>query len=210
VVYHGQPSLVSSNSFILEEEEADKTAGLINSRLRIVRPVAWFGYGLAGIGMILFYIFFRYPIPYALQEGLQVVTAVGVGLSLSTPILILQAAMPLKEMAAATSAWQLTRALGGSIGMSPLLSFPHLETGPGLQLITGLAVFTAILNSDMRSRFEQIPGYGTEFQVPTSAAGYRDLAALPEGETKTAVLSAFSDALRVSFLFFCIQETTDG
>jgi hypothetical protein len=80
-----------------------------------------------------------------------------------------------------------------------LISFPHLETEPELQLITGLAVFTAILNSDMRSRFEQIPGYGTEFQVPTSAAGYRDLAALPEGETKTAVLSAFSDALRVSF-----------
>ena len=69
--------------------------------------------------MALFYHFFRYPIPYALQEGLQVVTAVGVGLSLSTPILILQAAMPLKEMAAATSAWQLTRALGGSIGQSP-------------------------------------------------------------------------------------------
>lgn len=151
---------------------------MINSRLRIVRPVAWVGYALAGIGMILFYIFFRYPIPYALQEGLQVVTAVGVGLSLSTPILILQAAMPLKEMAAATSAWQLTRALGGSIG---------------------LAVFTAILNSDMRSRFEQIAGYGTEFQVPTSAAGYRALAELPEGQTKTAVLSAFSDALRVGY-----------
>jgi hypothetical protein len=94
--------------------KADRLAGLINSRLRIVRPVAWVGYALAGIGMILF----KYPIPYALQEGLQVVTAVGVGLSLSTPILILQAAMPLKEMAAATSAWQLTRALGGSIGMS--------------------------------------------------------------------------------------------
>jgi hypothetical protein len=126
--------------------------------------------------MILFYIYYRYPIPYALQEGLQVVTAVGVGLSLSTPILILQAAMPLKEMAAATSAWQLTRALGGSIG---------------------LAVFTAILNSDMRSRFEQIEGYGTEFEVPTSAAGYKALASLPEGQTKTDVLSAFSDALRV-------------
>jgi len=73
--------------------------------------------------MILFYVFFKYPIPYALQEGLQVVTAVGVGLSLSTPILILQAAMPLKEMAAATSAWQLTRALGGSIGMSHDFSY---------------------------------------------------------------------------------------
>jgi hypothetical protein len=109
VVYHGLPSLVSSLSFF-RDVQADKVAGLINSRLRIVRPVAWVGYGLAGIGMILFYIFFKYPIPYALQEGLQVVTAVGVGLSLSTPILILQAA--------ATSAWQLTRALGGSIGTS--------------------------------------------------------------------------------------------
>jgi hypothetical protein len=80
--------------------------------------------------MILFYVFFKYPIPYALQEGLQVVTAVGVGLSLSTPILILQAAMPLKEMAAATSAWQLTRALGGSIGTSlnPTFDFLDVET----------------------------------------------------------------------------------
>lgn len=111
----------SAFSFISSGEQADLSAGLINSRLRIVRPVAWVGYALAGIGMILFYIFFKYPIPYALQEGLQVVTAVGVGLSLSTPILILQAAMPLKEMAAATSAWQLTRALGGSIGMSRLI-----------------------------------------------------------------------------------------
>lgn len=77
--------------------------------------------------MTLFYQFFKYPIPYATQEGLQVVTAVGVGLSLSTPILILQAAMPLKEMAAATSAWQLTRALGGSIGVSQVLTLAHLS-----------------------------------------------------------------------------------
>lgn len=154
--------------------------------------------------MALFYQFFQYPIPYATQEGLQVVTAVGVGLSLSTPVLILQAAMPLKEMAAATSAWQLTRALGGSIG-TLLLSedrdaYFHVVSRGARELIfgQGLAVFTAILNSDMRSRFEQIPGYGTEFEVPTSAAGYRALADLQEGETKTAVLSAFSDALRVS------------
>ena len=84
------------------------------------------------------------------------------------------------------------------VSVCPLAPFSHHETETRQKLITGLAVFTAILNSDMRSRFEQIPGYGTEFQVPTSAAGYRDLAALPEGETKTAVLSAFSDALRVS------------
>lgn len=79
--------------------------------------------------MALFYQFFKYPIPFATQEGLQVVTGVGVGLSLSTPILILQAAMPLKEMAAATSAWQLTRALGGSIGTyTAQITAPHHTT----------------------------------------------------------------------------------
>jgi hypothetical protein len=85
--------------------------------------------------------------------------------------------MPLKEMAAATSAWSLTRSLGGSIG---------------------LAIFTAVLNTELRSRFESIPGYGTEFEVPQSTEGYAELHDLPDGETKNAVLGAFADSLGVS------------
>ena len=61
---------------------------------------------------------FKYPFSIALQEGLSTIAGVGVGLSLQTPMLILQAAMPLKEMAATTSAWTLTRSLGGSVGES--------------------------------------------------------------------------------------------
>lgn len=76
----------------------------------------WVGYGLAALGFGLFYATYTYPIPLATQEGVMVVAGVGVGLSLSSPLLILQAAMPLKEMAAATSAWQLSRSMGGSIG----------------------------------------------------------------------------------------------
>ena len=94
------------------------SAGLINSRLRILRPVVWFGYGLAALGYGLFYGLFRYPFSVGLQEGIQIVAGAGVGLSLSAPMLILQAAMPLKEMAATTSAYTLTRNLGGSLGKS--------------------------------------------------------------------------------------------
>ena len=47
-------------------------AGQINSRLRIIRPVAWVGYGLAAIGFGLFYRFYRYPFPEPLQLGLEV------------------------------------------------------------------------------------------------------------------------------------------
>ena len=93
-------------------------AGQINSRLRIMRPVAWVGYIIAGLGFLFFYLFYTYPFSIATQEGLLVVAGFGVGLCLQVPILIVQAAMPLKEMAAATSAWTLTRSLGSSIGKS--------------------------------------------------------------------------------------------
>lgn len=61
-------------------------------------------------------------------------------------------------------------------------------------------MFTAILNTEVRAQFENIPGYGTEFEVPQSAEGYAQLHRLPEGETKEAVLGAFADALRVGLL----------
>lgn len=58
-------------------------------------------------------------------------------------------------------------------------------------------MFTAILNTEIRSQFQTIPGYGTEFEVPQSVEGYAQLHRLPEGDTKEAVLGAFADALRV-------------
>ena len=91
-------------------------AGQINTRFRIIRPVAWVGYGLSAIGFGLFYKYYRYPFSESLQLGLEAIVGVGIGLSLAVPIIVLQAAMPLKEMAAATSAWSLSRSLGGSIG----------------------------------------------------------------------------------------------
>ena len=157
-------------------------AGQLNSRLRIIRPVVWTGYVLACISFALFYRFYRYPFSMAMQEGLQILAAMGIGLSLQVTMLIIQAAMPLKEMAAATSAWLLTRSLGGSIG---------------------LAVFTAVLNTSLRSKFQQIPGYGVDFTVPESAAGYQALQNMPDGTTKTNVLRAFSDSLGICWLIDC-------
>jgi len=112
----------------------------------------------------------------------MVVGGLGVGFCLSVPMLILQAAMPLKEMAATTSAWTLTRNLGGSIG---------------------LAIMTAILNTELRSRFVKLEGYGTLFEVPESAAGYQTLQQLPDGPIKDAVLSAFADSLGVCWIVSC-------
>ncbi|WOO79005.1 putative transporterc [Vanrija pseudolonga] len=153
-------------------------AGQITGRFRIVRPVIWTGYLLAGVGYLLFYGFYTSTVSFATQEGLQIITATGIGLSLSPPILVIQAAMPFRDMAAATSTWVLARSLGATIG---------------------LAVFGAILNAGIRQRFARIPGYGVEFVAPESSAGYRALHELADGETKTAVLKAFADSVRMCF-----------
>ena len=124
----------------------------------------------------MFYVFFSPTVSYATQCGLLALAGLGIGLSLQVPLLILQASMPLKEMAAVTSAWTLTRSLGGSVG---------------------LAVYTAVLNAGIRQRFQTIPGFGTEFQLPQGNSGYATLHDLPDGPTKTAVLEAFADSLKV-------------
>lgn len=85
--------------------------------------------------------------------------------------------MPLKEMAASTSAWLLTRSLGGTLG---------------------IAIFQAVITTGLESRFPRLEGYGTQFGIPHDLEGYHQLHNLPEGPTRDAALFAFSDSLRVS------------
>lgn len=86
-------------------------------------------------------------------------------------------AMPLKEMAASTSAWLLTRSLGGTLG---------------------IAVFQAFITTGLESRFPKLDGYGSDFDIPRDLDGYHRLHSLPDGPEKQAALFAFSDSLRVS------------
>lgn len=169
-------------------------AGQIQSRLRIVRPTTWVGYAIAILGFGLLYAYFNYDIAKSMQYGLLIIPAVGVGLSLQSPMLILQAAMPFKDMAAVTSAWVLTRSIGGSVGVS---------------------IFTAILNSDMRSEFAAVQRKWGEdgVAVPTSAGGYAAIHQMPDGPIKRDVLAAFANSFKpcwivaVALLAVCLVIT---
>ncbi|KAK8864562.1 hypothetical protein IAR55_001812 [Kwoniella newhampshirensis] len=154
-------------------------AGLINSYFRIVRPVAWFGYALSALTFGLMYRFFTYPLDRGIQVGLLILAGIGTGVVIQVPMLILQAALPLKDMAAVTSAWTLTRSLGGSIG---------------------LTIFTAVLNTQLRAKFSRIQGYGTAFTVPRDTNGYARLHRLPDGPMKDQVLNAFASSLGLCWI----------
>ncbi|WWC61572.1 uncharacterized protein I303_104156 [Kwoniella dejecticola CBS 10117] len=162
-------------------------AGEISTRLHIVRPLVWTGFSISALGYGLWYALLTYDVPYATQEGIQVVVAAGIGLAISSPMLVIQASMPGKDMAASTAAWTLTRSIGACIG---------------------LAIFTAVFNTGIRSRFSKIEGYGTVFTAPTGTAGYHALHDLPDGDLKNSVLKAFADSMRVCWIIGCALSCT--
>lgn len=172
-------------------------AGQLNSRWKIVRPVIWFGYatGCLGYGLCIKYLSYRSGT--AAQEIVLIVAAFGIGMSLAVPLLLIQAvskpamslrawqrgphthspqAMPLKEMAASTGAWLLTRSLGGTLG---------------------IAVFQAVLQAGLQSKFPSLEGYGRDFGIPQNLQEYHQIYNLPTGSERDAALTAFSESLKV-------------
>lgn len=155
---------------------ASMISGQITSRFHIVRPVCWVGFTLATIGYGLFYALYSPTMSVAIRASVQVVCGLGIGLSLAATMLVIQAAMPMKDMASSTAAWVLLRSMGATVGV---------------------AITQALYNSGMRSKLSQIDGYGTDFVAPKGAKGYEALQALPPGPMKDAVLKGLSDSFKV-------------
>jgi MFS family permease len=151
-------------------------AGQLTSRYHLTRPLIWTGFGLACIGYILFATLLNPHTGFATQLGIQIIASAGVGLAIQTPMMVIQAAMPFEDMAASMSAWILMRSVAAAVGV---------------------AVFSALLNSEMRTRFSRIDGFGTAFDVPKGVEGYQKLQHLP-GPLKATVLDAFAQSFRVS------------
>ncbi|ORX37282.1 major facilitator superfamily domain-containing protein [Kockovaella imperatae] len=153
-------------------------SGQITTRWKQPRPVVWIGLALTSIGYGVFYRVLRPEFSLAAQEAVQLLPGIGQGLAIQSPMMVIQAAMPQKDMAASMSAWILLRSIAAGVG---------------------LAVFTALLNSELRTRFSKIPGYGTEFIVPSSAEDYRKLHDLPDS-LRATVIDAFASSFGVCFL----------
>ncbi|KAK1925865.1 major facilitator superfamily domain-containing protein [Papiliotrema laurentii] len=153
-------------------------AGQLTSRYHLTRPLIWTGFGLACIGYILFATLLNPHTGFATQLGIQVIASAGVGLAIQTPMMVIQAAMPFEDMAASMSAWILMRSVAAAVGV---------------------AVFSALLNSEMRTRFSRIDGFGTAFDVPKGVEGYQKLQHLP-GPLKATVLDAFAQSFRLCWI----------
>ena len=97
-------------------------AGQITSRTGKARILVWTGLFLTAVGYGLMYALLTSTSSLATQLGLQVLPGIGVGFAVQAPMMIIQAAMPAKDMAASMSAWILMRSIAAAVGQ---YSFPH-------------------------------------------------------------------------------------
>ncbi|KAL5523984.1 hypothetical protein ACEPAG_8157 [Sanghuangporus baumii] len=81
------------------------------------RPVLWAGGAIMTLGIGLL-IMLDEKTSVVKQEVLLFVFGIGVGCLFQTPLIALQAAMPLKDMATNTATYQLLRTLGGTVSIS--------------------------------------------------------------------------------------------
>ncbi|KAI9574198.1 major facilitator superfamily domain-containing protein [Boletus coccyginus] len=108
---------IKSLPFILGSSGVSILSGFVVSKMGRYRPAIWFGSTLFTIGAGLM-ITLDYTSSIAEQEIFPLVAAIGVGFLYQIPVVAIQAAMPAKDMATATSAFMFLRVLGAAVGLS--------------------------------------------------------------------------------------------
>ncbi|KAF8121994.1 MFS amino acid permease [Boletus edulis] len=108
---------IKSLPFVLGSSSLSVISGFIVSKMGKNRPAIWLGCTLFTLGTGLM-ITLDYTSSIAEQELFPLVSALGVGFLYQIPIIAMQAAMPAKDMATATSAIMFIRVLGGAVGLA--------------------------------------------------------------------------------------------
>ncbi|KAI6040004.1 MFS general substrate transporter, partial [Pisolithus marmoratus] len=151
-------------------------AGVINSRTGKCRPIIWCAYAMMTLGWGLMTML-DYDSNNAEKELYPFVATLGVGCLFQVPIIAIQAAMPMKDMATASSAFMFLRTVGGAVG---------------------IAVGEAIISSLLSKRMANIPGLSSYISGSTAALMNDDVSYLhliPDVTVRDALLHAYSRSI---------------
>ncbi|KAG6369767.1 MFS general substrate transporter [Boletus reticuloceps] len=92
-------------------------SGLVLSKTGKYRLIMWVAYAAMTLGMGLM-IMLDYTSSIAEQEIFPLIAAFGIGCLFQVPLIALQAAMPMKDLATASSGFVFIRTVGGSVGIA--------------------------------------------------------------------------------------------
>ncbi|KZT58573.1 MFS general substrate transporter [Calocera cornea HHB12733] len=144
-------------------------SGLVVAKTGDYRFVMWFGLTVMTLGFGLMIMLDNYS-SVARQEIFLLVAAIGTGCLFQPPLIGLQAAMPIKDMATSTSTFGLLRTLGGTIGIS---------------------IGGAIYQSEVQRRAAQVPGWTPPSQADLTS-NVRQLSDIQPDSLRNEVLYAFT------------------
>jgi len=92
-------------------------SGLLLSKIGKYRPIIWLAWVFLTLGFGLMTML-SYTSSIAEQEIYPLIAALGIGCLFQVPLVALQAAMPMKDMATASSAFMFLRTVGGAVGIA--------------------------------------------------------------------------------------------
>ncbi|KAI6150532.1 major facilitator superfamily domain-containing protein [Pisolithus tinctorius] len=144
---------VRTLSFSLGNVLPSILSGILVTRTGSYRPLMWGAWAVMTIGWGLM-IMLDSTSNNAEKELYPLVTAIGVGCLFQTPLIGLQAAMPLKDMATSTGAFVFLRMLGGTLGITTgeiIISNVLVRKLSGIQ---GLSIGTSV--ADINDSVRQI------------------------------------------------------
>lgn len=149
-------------------------SGQAVSRMGAYRPTLWFGWVIMTLGFGLM-IDLDASSNLAKQILFLMVAAMGTGCLFQTPLMGMQAAMPQKDMATATSTFGLMRQIGGTVGISASGS---------------------VYVSFLRRRLDDIQGYDAS-QVANSELinGVRSLKNIQPASVRVQVVAAYAKSI---------------
>ncbi|KAJ7180875.1 major facilitator superfamily domain-containing protein [Mycena filopes] len=158
---------------------ATVTIGPIVTATKLTRPFIWAGTVLMTIGAGLL-ITLSEKSSLGREMGFSLVQGVGTGFLFQPPLIALQAAMPLKDMAACTGAFYLVRTLGSTMGVS----------------LGGVAFQT-----QLATRLRAIPALaGTPAAASILQGNYKDIKLIVPAELRQQVVVALSRSLRTIYI----------
>ncbi|KAG2349700.1 MFS general substrate transporter [Suillus weaverae] len=153
-------------------------SGIIVTRTGSYRPTMWFGWVVMTLGWGLM-IMLDSTSTDAEKEIYPFIAALGIGCLFQTPLIAIQAAMPIKDMATSTGAFVFLRTLGGTVGIT---------------------IGEAILSSVLQQKLQGIQG----LTINTSAAALNDsvrqISSISNPTVRNEVMHAYSQSISTVWL----------
>ncbi|EKM55449.1 uncharacterized protein PHACADRAFT_256078 [Phanerochaete carnosa HHB-10118-sp] len=142
------------------------------------RPVMWFSWVIIVLG---------YGLMIQLDDRSNaaekvlylLIAAVGIGCLFQTPLIGLQAAMPLKDMATSTATFTFLRTLGGTVGIS---------------------IGQAIISGFLRRKVAQIPNLDIDTSPAALNQIVRQIKDIPDVSTRQALMHAYTTSINKIWL----------